>query len=470
MRWDPAAADGASQLGSGPFGGLSGLSLSGSAGRQRVDGEVLSVRILLIEAPAAIVTRHAHLSPPLGLAYVAQHLLHDGHVVQVLDLNITGLNPARIRAALKRFRPGLVGISAHTETYPNACAVARLVKEYGASVPVVMGGPHASIRPLQVLEVSEVDFVAIGEGERTAVELARVLAGPREDGELRRITGLGHKIDGVPTLNEAREPLEVTEIGLPARHLLSLEFYEDAHNVLVARGGCPYRCPFCSASALWGGRRRPRPVEDIMLEVDAVVEEYGAEHIFFVDDIITVNRVWFEGLLEALVSHDFRITWGCATRVDCVDEDLLQRMAAAGCSGIQYGVESGSQRILDSVKGIDKQSALDAVRWAVAAGIRVSCSFMVPFPDDTEDTLAETFDFMRVLTDAGGKVMISYTTPYPGTMFAEQADELGLKILTDDWSLYDAKHVVMETRLLSAERITELTNAAAASLGMQRSV
>jgi radical SAM superfamily enzyme YgiQ (UPF0313 family) len=94
---------------------------------------------------------------------------------------------------------------------------------------------------------------------------------------------------------------------------------------------------------------------------------------------------------------------------------------------------------------------------------------MVPFPDDDEDTLAETFEFMRVLTDAGGKVMISYTTPYPGTMFAEQADGLGLRILTDDWALYDAKHVVMETRLLSAKRITELTRAAAVSLGMQRS-
>lgn len=425
------------------------------------------MRVLLLHAPVSVRSPHAQLSPPLGLAYVAQHLIDHGHAVELLDLNVAGFNSDRIMSRLKRMRPDLVGISAHTETFPNALKIARIVKEWSAATPVMIGGPHVTIRPLETLAEPDIDFVVAGEGERTAVELVAAL---EAGGDGRDIVGLGHKADGVPTLNASREPLDVAQIGLPARHLLSMEFYEDAHNVLVARGGCPYRCPFCSASQLWGGRRRPRPVEDIMAEVDHMVSEYGARHIFFVDDILTVDRRWFAGLLEALEAHDRGITWGCATRVDCVDEALLQRMAAAGCTGIQYGVESGSQQILDSVKHIEKQTALDSVRWATAAGINVACSFMVPFPDDTEKTLAETFAFMRVLTEAGGKVLISYTTPYPGTMFAERAAELGLRILTDDWSKYDAKHLVLETRELSAERIEELTTAAAVSLGLQRSM
>ena len=207
-----------------------------------------------------------------------------------------------------------------------------------------------------------------------------------------------------------------------------------------------------------------------MLEIDEVVTTYGAGHIFLADDILTANRSWFAGLLDALATYEGGATWGCATRVDCVDEATLQRMAAVGFTGIQYGIESGAQEILDSVKGIKKDTALEAVRHAVAAGINVSCSFMVPFPEDTEETLAETFAFMGTLKDAGGKLLVSYTTPYPGTMFAEKADELGLHILTDDWSQYDAKHIVMETRHLTAARIEELTTAAAMSLGMQRSV
>ena len=428
------------------------------------------MRVLLIEAPVATVTAHAHLSPPLGLAYVAQHLLDAGHVVELIDLNLTGLNPARLEASLNRFSPDVVGISSHTETYPNALAIARQVKEHDSAVPVMIGGPHVSIVPLDELAEPDLDYIVVGEGERTAVELVAAIGTGAAADDIEAITGLGHKTRGVPVLNPPRPPLDVSKIGRPARHLLSLEFYEDAFNILTARGGCPYRCPFCSASALWGGKRRPRPVEDIMFEVDEVVSTYGARHIFLADDILTVNRRWFTGLLDSLAGYKGRVTWGCATRVDCVDEALLIRMAEVGFTGIQYGVESGAQEILDSVKGIKKDTALEAVRQAVAVDINVACSFMVPFPEDTEETLAETFAFMRTLKDAGGKLLISYTTPYPGTMFAEKAEELGLHILTDDWSLYDAKHIVMETKHLTSARIEELTTASAVSLGMQRSV
>jgi len=423
------------------------------------------MRILLLQAPVARVTSHAHQSPPLGLAYVAAHLLADGHEVELIDLNLSGLNPVRVRRALERVDPQLVGISAHTEAFPNALSIARLVKERDASTPIVFGGPHASILPLAVLAEECVDFVAVGEGERTAVELARALAC---EGSVEAIAGLGYERDGEPTLNPPREPLDPAEIGRPARELLSLEFYDDAYNILVMRGGCPYRCPFCSASYLWGARRRMRPVADILAEVDEVVSAYGTEHVFFVDDILTLNRRWLDELLDGLAAYDRRLAWGCATRVDCVDDALLRRMAQAGCTGIQFGIESGAQEILDSVKGIEKEKALQAVRSAVGSGINASCSFMIPFPEDTEATLAETAAFMGQLQAEGGRLLISYTTPFPGTKFHEQADELGLRIISDDWSLYDAKHVVMETRQLSAARIEEIASAIAAELGMAK--
>ncbi|MDI6901574.1 MAG: radical SAM protein [Anaerosomatales bacterium] len=449
------------------------------------------MRVLLMQAPVALASPHARLSPPLGLAYVAAHLEAAGHEVQLIDFNVSGLNPQRVKLALGRVKPQLVGISAHTETYPNALRLAALVKEHDTTTPVVMGGPHASILPRDVLAEKDVDFVAIGEGERTAVELAVAIeaAGGTPDADaLRAIAGLGWRggrasgaggagaresdddAPDVSVLNEPREPLAVTEVGRPARHLLSLAFYEDAYNVLTARGGCPYRCPFCSASHLWGGRRRPRPPADIVAEVADMVRDHGARHVFFVDDIFTINRAWIDELLTLLEGARLGITWGCGTRVDLVDEALLARMAAIGCVGIQYGIESGAQDVLDSVKGIHKSDALDAVRWTVAAGITATCAFMVPFPEDTEATLAETTAFMREVKDAGGQLLMSYTTPYPGTRFAEQADELGLTILTDDWTLFDAKHVVLETRHLSATQIETAMAEMARELGLTRSV
>ncbi|PKQ15684.1 MAG: hypothetical protein CVT67_08155 [Actinobacteria bacterium HGW-Actinobacteria-7] len=425
------------------------------------------MRVLLFQAPVSIRSPHAHLSPPLGLAYVAQFLIDQGHEVDLVDLNLTGLNPLRITATLNRARPDLVGISSHTETYPNALAIAALVKEHDPSIPVLFGGPHTSILPLEVLAEPAVDYVAIGEGEQTAAQLVRALENGADSAALVRIPGLGHKGDGTAVLNEPREPLDAADIGRPARQLLSLEFYEDAHNVLAARGGCPYRCPFCSASHLWGGLRRMRPVADVLDEVADVIRDYGAQHVFFVDDILTLDRTWLAELMDAIEERG-GFTWGCATRVDRVDDAMLHRMAQTGCTGIQFGIESGAQDILDSVKGIQKEDALDAVRSAVDAGIAVACSFMIPFPDDTEETLAQTAAFMADIREAGGKLLISYTTPFPGTKFYERAEELGLTILTRDWSLYDCKHMVMETRNFSAERIEALAENIANGLGLSQ--
>jgi len=145
-------------------------------------------------------------------------------------------------------------------------------------------------------------------------------------------------------------------------------------------------------------------------------------------------------------------------------------MAKAGCTGIQFGVESGSQQILDSVKNIEKQQVIEAVKASAAAGIDAVCSFMAPFPEDTLETLDETRLFMHEVDEAGGRIFLSYTCPYPGTMFHDKAEELGIRILSDSWEEYDAKHVVIETRHLTREQIRTTVEAMAADLGMTRSV
>ena len=424
------------------------------------------MRVLLFQAPGTVRSPHAQLSPPLGLAYIAQALIDQGHTVDLVDLNVTGLNPLRIKASLNRVQPEVVGISAYTETYPNALVIAQLVKEKDPHIKVLMGGPHVSIAPLDALAEPNVDYVAIGEGEQTAVELLAALEQKASAAAVSNIAGLGYKAGGTAVLSSPRKPLDASCIGRPARQLLSLDFYEDAHNVLTSRGGCPYRCPFCSASHIWGGKRRMRPVEHILEEVEDVMRDYGARRIYFVDDIFTLNRAWLNELMNEIEQRDFNFSWGCATRVDRVDGPLLQRMAETGCTAIQFGIESGAQEVLDSVKGIKKDDALEAVRNAVNAGISAACSFMIPFPNDTEETLKQTADFMAQIRDAGGQLLVSYTTPFPGTQFYERASELGLEILTQDWSLYDCKHMVMQTKNFSKARIEEISQSIAQSLGL----
>lgn len=423
------------------------------------------MRILLINSTVSRPSPHARVSPPLGIAYLASYLRERGHEVHLLDLNVAGYNPKRVDLVLGRVRPHVVGVSAYTETYPNAVALTAQAKAFDPAVHVVLGGPHPSILPAEVLRETVADTVVIGEGEQTLAELVAALEG---GGDLSAIAGLAWRRDGEPVINERRPLLEADAVGLPARDLLSLEFYEDAFNVLTARGGCPYRCPFCSASHIWEGRHRPRSPKAVVDELEMLVRDYGAGFVFFVDDIFTLRRQWVEELLGEMERLAGLFTWACGTRVDRVDEELLQAMAAHGCVGIQYGVESGSQSILDSVKGIEKERALEAVRWSVAAGIRTTASFMVPFPDDTEETVRETFRFMEILKDEGAEILMSYTTPYPGTTFYDRADELGLKILTREWGEYDAKHLVMETANLSVADIERIVEQETGRMGLSK--
>jgi radical SAM superfamily enzyme YgiQ (UPF0313 family) len=404
----------------------------------------------------------------LGLAYIASVLLEEGHEVSAVDFNVSGLNLRRLDSIISGDRPRLVGISAHTETYPNGLAIADRVKELERSTAMVMGGPHPTIMPEQVLEQDAIDFVVVGEGESTIVELARYL--DEGKGQFQAIKGLGYK-DGERTrVNERRELLNPDDLPYPARDLFPLEFYQDRWNLLTARGSCPFKCPFCSASYIWEGRRRARTPQNVLGEIRMLIEAYGASYIFFADDIFTLNRKWVYALLELLNELGYPLEWGCATRVDLVDRELLRDMAEAGCRAIQYGVESGCQMILDSVKGIEKEQVLEAVEGARQWGIDVASSFMIPFPEDTRETIRETKEFIKQVHRAGSKILLSYTTPYPGTHFYEHAGELGIKILTTQWDEYDAKHNVMETKYLSAEEIDSLVAEIVQETGLQSSV
>ncbi|MCE5202757.1 MAG: B12-binding domain-containing radical SAM protein [Actinomycetia bacterium] len=426
------------------------------------------MRVLLFNAPVARLSIHAQVSPPLGLAYLASFLREHGHEVEVVDLNLSASSLQRAEVVLKRFQPDLVGMSVHTETYNNAVRYALRIKEWAPGVPIVFGGAHPSILPADVLQESCVDFVIVGEGERPLLSLVSALESGADG--FASIPGLGYAVDGVPQINARGATGDPDAYPYPAWDLLSFDFYENPFTVLTARGGCPYRCPFCSASFIWSGRHRQRSAVSVVDELAYLMREYGATHVFFGDDIFTLSRRWVREFLREMKRVAGQVTWACATRADLVDQQMLSDMAHAGCTGIQFGIESGSQAILDSVKGITKDAARRAVEWSVAAGIQPTVSFMVPLPDDTPETLDETFDFVAELKSAGADPSISYTAPFPGTLFYEKAEELGITVLSREWEEYDCKHAIIETTHLSAAQVEEITEKRAQALGIDKNV
>lgn len=427
----------------------------------------MSRDVALINAPVRLRNEHARLSPPLGLAYLGAALRGAGYSIEAIDFNVSGLNLRRIDSMIGR-HPRIVGIASTTETFPQAIEIAARVKALAPDTVVVFGGAHPTILPEESLSFEAVDYVVVGAGEDAIVHLANAVI--RGEGSLNEIAGLAYRDARGTVIRNPRAPLpHPDDLPAPSRDLFPTDFYQDSWNILTATGSCPYRCPFCSASSLWEGRRRTRSVDSIVAEVSDLRARYGVERVFFTDDLFTMNRRWVAELCEALRAMDAPVSWGCATRVDLVTPELIADMASAGCDGIQFGVESGAQTVLDSVKGIERSQVVSAVGAAIDAGIDAVCSFMAPFPQDTHETLAESFELMRQLYEMGARIYLSYTCPFPGTEFYDHATELGIKMLSTDWRDFDTKHVLFETPNLTAAEITETVESMAAALGMKRS-
>lgn len=426
--------------------------------------------VVLINAPVrdTEVDGQAGMSPPLGIAYIAAVLEDSGFQVSVTDFNLSGWDADRLIRALKRERPSILGLSAHTGGYPTALEIARLAKEFNPEVSVVIGGPHASVMHKDVILEPDIDFVVRGEGEYTMLELAQCLL--RADGDLGEISGLVYKFDGEVRVNPERPFIaDPDELPYPAKDLLPLELYRYPGNVLASRGGCPFNCAFCAVNNIWQGDRRFRTPANVGQEILGLFGALGIREINFADDTFTLSRARTLELCAVLkaLPVPYQWTWTCATRVDLVDAELLEVMRDAGCTTIQLGAETGSQEVMDATgKRITLAQVRTAVGLARGLGMDVLCSFMLPHPDDTEATIYEQARFMKELSAMGAKLSMAFTIPFPGTYYYEHAEELGIKILSDDWADFDARHLNITTRNLSEDRLRALADELVEKVGL----
>jgi radical SAM superfamily enzyme YgiQ (UPF0313 family) len=406
----------------------------------------------------------------LGLAYIAAVLRTHGYRPSIVDLNINGLDPERFRRLIEIAEPKILGISTHTETYLSGLECARIAKSARPDLPVVTGGPHCTVMYEEVAQEDCVDYVVRGEGEQTMLELADYLI--RGLGDPAEIKGLAFRQSGSVRATPDRPFIKDPDsLPFPDRGLLPLECYTFPGNVLTSRGGCPFNCDFCAVNNIWQGRRRFRRPERVVEEVKQVIDQFGVDGIAFADDTFTLNRghtLRLCELLKDMTRTGGGVSWSCSTRADLVDRELLQEMVDAGCHSIQYGVEAGSQEILDLIgKGITLEQVRQAVATSKEVGVQdVLCSFMFPHPGDTTETVRAQKEFMKELAAAGARISMSFTTPYPGTLYRERADELGIHVLSDCWDDFNAKHLNITTGRLGQEDLLALGREIADEVGL----
>ena len=392
-------------------------------------------KILLIDTPLVIDgagPKHGdagdimNVIPALGLAYLAAVAERAGHEVRILD-EARGLSRDVIVEAGRTFMPDVVGITATTLTFDNAVKTAGLLRDVLPEATFVAGGPHPTAVPEQAAAETVFDGVVLGEGEETFVELLAHLAG---EGQTRPddIPGLAFRRNGQVVVTPPRARIEdLDTIPFPARHLLSpLAVYRPtpasyrrlplAH-IMTSRG-CPSRCNFCDR-AIFGEKYRARSADNVLAEIEEVVGKHGAREIRFFDDTFTINRKRLERICAGLEAFRPRLPWTCLTKVSSVDYDMLRMMRKAGCWQVLYGLESGDDRVLETLgKRTTVAQNRQAVLWARQAGLRVRCDFLVGSPAETAESLRNTLDFAKELPIDFAH--FNKFIPFPGTTFYRQ--------------------------------------------------
>ena len=365
---------------------------------------------------------------PTGLGIIAAIVRQTGYSVAVIDAKGDGLAMWQVQERLKELKPRVVGIGGLITTYRFVRSLTRFIKAWDPSVKIMVGGSvGGSIQELMV-ERNPLDAVTVGEADETIKELIPALL---DGDDLSRIRGIAYCAGGRAAVTPPRAPItDLDAVPFPAWDLFPTETYLSNPVVGVGRDmdiitsrGCPHQCTYCYQ--IFGRRFRARSPENIIAEVAELNKRYGLDFVSFQDDCFVVDKKRVYKFCDLLDASGLDIKWSCCGRVTIVDEPLLRRMRASGCTSVSYGIESGSQEILDRYhKGAKVERAKEAIRATRAAGLRCPTSFMLGSFGETRETAWETVEFCK---DAGIPLQaLMLTTPYPGTPLYEEAKARGL--------------------------------------------
>lgn len=394
--------------------------------------------------------------PPLGLLYLAGALEKAGHRVKVVDCYRGGLTPRAAAEQCAVSRPSLVGVSSLTSNIDLALATCRHVKAACPGTITVIGGPHVTSLPAEVLLEPAVDIIVRGEGEQTLVEILELrFRDGLEPERLSCIPGIGFRRGKDVVLTPERDPLNVDQVELPARHLIDLSRYLQVGAVLASRG-CPHKCFFCASVGFRNHAFRYRDPRAVVNEMEDMHDRLGIEEFEFVDDALTADTLRVRELCRLLAPHRFR--WGCqAALKDIVTTpDLIEEMAKAGCKGIFFGVESGNASVLRKVKGLDPEIVIQSVRQAQDHGMRVVTSFMIGHPWDTRETIEDTVELMLKFREMGCHTPLSVMVPFPGSPLANDPERFGITIESRDYRLYYHNRALVSTQHLTRQELDDI--------------
>jgi anaerobic magnesium-protoporphyrin IX monomethyl ester cyclase len=420
------------------------------------------MRVLLIDPPHKLFPGLRMWTPSFGLLQLGAYLEREGIKVQIVDATALPNTWKDLAISISESKADVIGITCSaTCLSPEAIQAIRLCKKLSPNSILVAGGSHFTLMAETILqELKELDYIVLGEGE---IAFSQFLKDLSRGGKGRGVKNIAYCEDGKVIFNE-RQPLipNLDSLPLPAYHLINVEsetYYwhgmgRRAFGLSTSRG-CGDRCAYCSETRFWEGVWRGRSGKKIVEEISYLHHQYGKTLFVFNENTFNWSRRRVEAFLEELGKSGLRIHFWFQSRIKDIlrDEDLIPEMRRLGLYEVMLGIESIQPDVLNRYEkqqsGEMAQRAIDILR---KNKIMVMANIMFGDWNDSRESIKEVFQFVKAQSDF---LVLTLTTPLPGTKYFEEAERLG-RIRERDFGKYDFMHPVMDTKSLSAEEVHHL--------------
>lgn len=386
------------------------------------------------ESAPSMVAEEAGFYPPLGLISIATSVLERGkHEVKLLDTIAERMDYRGIEEYVAKEKPDIVGVRLITDYLRDGILTAKSVKNVNPGIKIIAGGHHTTIYPRETIQLEEIDCVVIGDGEEIINDILDRLGEGRQIDDLPGVltkTNYGTaKLDAIRVEDLNKLPLLKRDIVDYRKYVSVLTMGNPITTMMTSRG-CPFHCPYCS-----GGRIPLRSLapDRVVNEIESCVK-LGIRDILIFDETFTMNKKRITAICDEIISRKLKVRWHARTRIDCIDRDIAKKMKKAGCRLLQFGIETGSQRlqaVLDRNFKLEKFE--EVIRMAREEGILTYGNFMINLPDETVEEMQMTINFaIKLNLDYA---VFSILSLFPKTAFYEQA--FSEKLITEDfWKSY----------------------------------
>ena len=383
---------------------------------------------------------------PLGLAYLASVLRNAGHEVEVLDINAMRYTKEQAENKIKASQCDLIGTGGLITVAKYLKWLIETIKKHKPEIKVVVGGGVATSIPKLILENTLADIACIGEGEVTILEITKAI---EKNSSLSDVAGIYYKDEnsGQIIKTAPRQAIaNLDSIPLPAYDLFPMDIYVNnpvgyinknkwangaakdqsipkSMNINVTRG-CPYRCIYCYHDFVGAGYRHHSP-EYVLNEMRFLNQHYGVTYFVWADDESMIKKRFIYQFCDLMKKEKPGFEFSISGRVNLVDRDILESLKEAGCNMVGYGIESGSQKMLDLMK---KNATVEQSKNAIILTREVfgdiSPTFVLGLPGETAETVQETIDFCKDVNLVPEAIF--FATAYPGTELYDLALKKGL--------------------------------------------